>query len=142
MQFENNRMKKLKCLFLGHVLSPAYRYLDKTGNYFYKYKCLRCGALLGFPNMTNEYVKKKYPSFSSPIRVTNNENISLLKNEPDEGFKRKLEEFNIENPLPKFNVIDSVCQCERSHNNNWRYDYEYEQNKCINCGLPWQVDFE
>ena len=59
---KNTIFNKLKC-FIGtkHKPSKQGKYLDKSGNYTYKWKCKICGALLGLPHMTDEYIKKNCP---------------------------------------------------------------------------------
>ena len=59
---------KLKCLF-KHKPSKAGRYLDKTGNYLFKYKCERCGALLGWPHMTDRYIMDNFPPPPLPRHI-------------------------------------------------------------------------
>ena len=54
-------LSTLKCFRREHKPSEQGRYLDKSGNYTFKWKCERCGVLLGFPDMTDEYIKKNFP---------------------------------------------------------------------------------
>lgn len=64
-------LNKLKCFIrMKHKPSKQGRYLDKSGNYTFKWKCERCGALLGLPHMTDEYIKKNYPIPPLPRRIT------------------------------------------------------------------------
>ena len=55
-------LSTLKCFIRRkHKPSEQGRYLDKSGNYTFKWKCERCGVLLGLPHMTDEYIKKNFP---------------------------------------------------------------------------------
>lgn len=55
-------LNKIKCfVVMKHKPGKQGRYLDKSGNYTHKWKCERCGDLLGFPHITGEYIKKNYP---------------------------------------------------------------------------------
>ena len=64
-------INKLKCFIrMKHKPGPSSRYMDETGNYIYKWKCKRCGTLLGLPHMTEKYISKHYPPPPLPIRAT------------------------------------------------------------------------
>lgn len=75
-------------------------------------------------------------------QLSNNLRIAIEKEnyEEAEKIKRVLAKLGVESgALPIFDFSKEVCQCERA-GTNWRYDYEYERNKCACCGLPWQTD--
>jgi hypothetical protein len=59
--------KKLKCILrLKHKPSPIGDFVDKEGDYAYKWKCERCGAFLGLPTMTDKFIKDNFPIPSRP----------------------------------------------------------------------------
>ena len=53
-------LKKFTCFFIGH--KPIYgHFVDHTGNYYYNFKCNRCGIFLGLPHMKIKYIHIKFP---------------------------------------------------------------------------------
>ena len=59
---------KLKCIFKHKPSKPGH-YLDSDADYQYKYKCERCGVLLGWPHMTDKKLKRDFPPPPLPRHI-------------------------------------------------------------------------
>jgi len=65
-------LNKLECFFFRCIPSNKDRFLDKSGKYFFTHKCIRCGELLGLPNLTEKYMNELYPIPLMPRKVNYN----------------------------------------------------------------------